>query len=228
MQVIVRPPSLTETVLQQLRQQIVQGDLELGTLLSERVLAEKLGVSKTPVREALFQLRTEGLVRIVPQRGAFVFTLSAAEVRDLCEFRLTLETAALGMAAERNHAALVKDLKQVLKTMEQARAASDRKTYLSADTAFHEAFFASCGNTYLHDTYLLHMGKIAALRTHLSTKPMHTEKSFAEHVAMVDDIGKGKTAAALSVLRSHIDRTKTTYSTEVDDIAAADRLLQHQ
>ena len=95
MQRISRPPSLAETVLERLRSDIVRGALGLGELLSERVLAEKLGVSKTPVREALAQLRQEGLVRIVPQRGAFVFSLSASEVIAICEFRQTLEAAAL-------------------------------------------------------------------------------------------------------------------------------------
>ena len=80
MRPIERPRSLTGTVLAQLRESIVSGDLELGAALSERVLAEKLGVSKTPVREALAQLRVEGLVRIYPQRGAYVFTLSARRV----------------------------------------------------------------------------------------------------------------------------------------------------
>ena len=67
-------------------------------------LAENFGVSKTPVREALAQLRLEGLVRIVPQRGAFVFTLSAREVMNMCELRLTLEAAALRLAFERDQA----------------------------------------------------------------------------------------------------------------------------
>ena len=97
MERISRPPSLAETVLDRLRADIVRGALGLGELLSERVLAEKLGVSKTPVREALAQLRQEGLVRIVPQRGAYVFSLSAPEVIAICEFRQTLEAAALRM-----------------------------------------------------------------------------------------------------------------------------------
>ena len=223
MQIIERPPSLTESVLQQLRDQIVQGDLALGELLSERVLAERLGVSKTPVREALFQLRTEGLVRIVPQRGAYVFTLSAAEVMAICEFRQTLETAALEMAFDRNRARLVADLRHVVRDMEKARSRKDRRAYLTADTSYHEVFFAHCGNSYLHDTYALHVGKVAALRTHLALKPLHTEMSFQEHEQMVGLLEKGDLKSALSVLNVHIARTKTTYSAEIDDIAAADR-----
>jgi DNA-binding GntR family transcriptional regulator len=223
MRPIERPRSLTETVLAQLRESIVSGDLELGAALSERVLAEKLGVSKTPVREALAQLRVEGLVRIYPQRGAYVFTLSAREVIEICEFRQTLETAALRIAAERRPKELGGELDAIIADMQAARAGDDTKAYLRADTRFHQAFFRHCGNSYLIDTYELHIGKIAALRTHLAAKPHHTEMSYREHCQLRDLIAAGRLANALDVLDVHIDRTKSTYSAEIDDIAMADK-----
>ena len=99
---IERPESLTESAVKRLRDAIVSGDFELGQPLSERQLAEMLEISKTPVREALAQLRREGLVRILPQRGAFVFTLSQQEVVEICEIRQALEASALKAAMERN------------------------------------------------------------------------------------------------------------------------------
>ena len=228
MQRISRPPSLAETVLDRLRADIVRGSLALGELLSERVLAEKLGVSKTPVREALAQLRQEGLVRIVPQRGAYVFSLSAPEVIAICEFRQTLEAAALRMSLERAPERLVKALAAAVADMDEARTKESRTRYLDADTAFHEAFFAFCGNAYLSETYALHVGKIAALRTHLAVKPDHTERSYEEHRAMLELLRDGKLDAALDVLDKHIARTKTTYASGVEDIAAADRAAEQQ
>src|SRR5690606_32899272 len=97
-QPIERPESLTESVIKRLRAAIVSGDFALGQPLSERQLAELLEVSKTPVREALAQLRLEGLVRIQPQRGALVFTLSQREVVEICELRQALEASALRRA----------------------------------------------------------------------------------------------------------------------------------
>jgi DNA-binding GntR family transcriptional regulator len=223
MRPIERPLSLTETVLTQLRQAIVSGDLELGSALSERVLAMKLAVSKTPVREALAQLRLEGLVRIYPQRGAYVFTLSAREVTEICEFRQTLEAAALRLAVERRPKDLVDELREVVGEMEAARARKDTKAYLQADTRFHRTFFRHCGNSYLVDTYELHVGKIAALRTHLAVKPLHTEMSYVEHCQLSDLLADGQLSRALDVLDVHIDRTKSTYSAEIEDIAMADR-----
>lgn len=222
MEPIARPLSLTETVLAQLRQAIVRGDLALGATLSERVLALQLGVSKTPVREALAQLRLEGLVRIYPQRGAAVFTLSAREVKEICEFRQTLETAALRLSLERDPKGLSADLDAAVAAMVEARRRTDTKAYLDADTEFHLAFFRRCGNTYLSETYGLHVGKIAALRTHLAGKPLHTQRSFEEHCEIAAMVGSGDTASLMAVLDRHIERTRLTYAESVDDIAQAD------
>ena len=219
-----RPKSLTETVLEHLRDQIVSGQYELGSALSERQLAEDLQVSKTPVRESLVQLKNEGHVTIVPQKGAFVFTLSAREVIEICEFRLAIESAALRLAIERNREGLVDDTATVVAEMELALAQGDTRAHLALDTKFHAAFFRHCGNHYIQDSYDRYVGKIAALRTHLAVKPMHTQLSMKEHVALVEIFRSGTEAEIDSVLKAHIGRTRETYSESVEDIAAADAM----
>lgn len=225
MRPIQRPPSFAEEVADRIRRAIIDGDLGLGEAISERQLADRLGVSKTPVREALAQLRMEGLVRVYPQRGAMVFTLSAREIRDICELRQALEGAALRYALERDSMRLAEGLAQVVADMETARAERNDRRYLSADTAYHEVFFQCCDNLYLQDTYSLHVGKIAALRTHLARKPHHTERSFEEHCRMLDLVRTREIAACLAVLDGHIGRTKSTYAAEINDIAAADQTI---
>lgn len=219
---IERPRSLTDAVLEHLRYQIVSGRLHLGELLSERVLAEQLEVSKSPVREALAQLRLEGLVRIVPQRGAFVFTLSSEEVRQICEFRRTLEKTALTLAFERDVKTLTRTWFDIVEKMDRARERGDVRDYLDSDTEFHRTLFQLCNNSYIAEAYALHAGKIAALRTHLSVKPMHTEKSYREHRLMADAVASGDLAGTLSILDVHIDRSQMTYATGIPDIASAD------
>lgn len=223
MRPIERPPSFAEEVADRIRRAIIDGDLSLGETISERLLADRLGVSKTPVREALAQLRMEGLVRVYPQRGATIFTLSAREIRDICELRQALEASALRYALERNPTQLAEALARVVAEMRAARAEEDHRRYLAADTAYHEVFFQCCDNLYLQDTYSLHVGKIAALRTHLARKPHHTERSFEEHCRMLELVRAREVAACLSTLDGHIGRTKSTYAAEVDDIAAADQ-----
>ncbi|MCB8880905.1 GntR family transcriptional regulator [Acidisoma cellulosilytica] len=219
---IKRPSSLADVVLDHLRYDIVSGQFRLGELLSERVLAERFGVSKSPVREALAQLRLEGLVRIVPQRGAFVFTLSSAGVRQLCEFRRTLESTSFCLAFARDPVLLASTLRDCVAEMEQARAAGEERRYLDLDSAYHKAIFDLCGNSYIAEAYALNAGKIAALRTHLSAKPCHTDKSFAEHGQMAAAVAAGDLAAALAILDLHIGRSETTYEAGVADIGRAD------
>jgi DNA-binding GntR family transcriptional regulator len=187
-----------------------------------RQLAEEFGISKTPIREAIFQLKNEGLVSVLPQRAASVFTLSAAEVIDLCEFRLVVESAALKMAMERSQDELVDALSDIVESMRDARSRSDVRTYLTLDTDFHTAFFEYCGNHHLRTTYDRFAGKIAALRTHLATRPMHTSLSFDEHVAIVGAVGGQNLDHAQEVLGAHIGRTRETYSEGIRDIATAD------
>ncbi len=219
---IERRRSIAEEVASRLRHAIVEGDFRLGETLSERQLAESLNVSKTPVREALAQLRLEGLVNIYPQRGVAVFTLSAREIRDICELRLALEEAALRYAIERNPERLADRLSEVVARMEKAHASGDERAYLAADTDYHQVFFECCDNAYLESTYTLYVGKLAALRTHLSHKPDHTRRSDEEHHHMLDLIRARDLPECLAVLKRHIDRVSTTYSENVKDIAAAD------
>ena len=222
MQPIERPESLTESAVKKLRAAIVSGDFALGQPLSERLLAELLEISKTPVREALAQLRLEGLVRILPQRGAIVFTLSQREVVEICELRQALETSALRMAMERNAERFREALGAVVVRMRKARKRRDEKAYLAEDTNFHLCFFSHCGNMLMAQNYGMFVGKIAALRTHLAHKPQHTQLSFREHEEMLEAVAAGDVTKALAVLDVHIARTKETYSAGVTDIAAAD------
>ena len=222
---IERPKSLAETALVHLRALIVHGDLALGQPLSERQLADDLGISKTPVREALAQLRNEGLVNIYPQRGAFVFTLGAREVAEICEFRSALETAALELAVIRNPDGFAEALEGVVAEMASTQRRGDQRSYLALDTRFHAAFFEFCGNAYLHDSYERYVGKIAALRTHLAMKPLHTKLSFQEHQQMLKTVRERDIQTTKGILSVHIGRTRETYSAGIEDIAAADKAV---
>ncbi|WP_078059386.1 GntR family transcriptional regulator [Tropicimonas marinistellae] len=217
-----KPKSLTESVLEHLRNEIVSGKLELGAALSERQLAEQLSVSKTPVREALAQLRTEGLVMVEPRKGAYVFSLSAREVIEICDFRIAIESAAVKLAIERNPDAYIADIGRIVGEMDRKISANEIPAYLALDTEFHAAAFRHCENSYLRDSYERYAGKIAALRTHLAAKPMHTKLSFEEHVALLAALRNRQFEDVDKTLLRHIGRTRHSYAATVDDIAVAD------
>lgn len=219
---IERPRSLRELALEHLRENIVTGKLKMGQVLSERSISEELGVSKSPVREALAQLRDEGLVTIEPQKGAKVFSLSNDEVAQICDFRQAIETAAFELALERNPEQLSKDMKNVVAKMKKEQKQGKIASYLSLDTEFHELIFKHCNNDYLAASYARYVGKIEALRTHLSSLPKHTDLSLKEHHQLAVAVGKGDRDEIKRLLHQHIDRTRQAYDAkEAEDEAAA-------
>jgi DNA-binding GntR family transcriptional regulator len=206
-----RPKSLRELALEHLRNSIIDGSLKMGQVLSERKISEELGVSKSPVREALAQLRDEGLVSIEPQKGARVFSLSEPEVTQICDFRQAIETAAFELALSRDPDGLAKDMQQVVNDMERERARGNEKGYLSLDTAFHQLIFEHARNDYLTASYTRYIGKIAALRTHLAKLPQHTDLSFDENRKIAIAVREGNLDKIKALLKEHIDRTRQTY-----------------
>lgn len=206
-----RPKSLRELALEHLRNSIIDGSLKMGQVLSERKISEELGVSKSPVREALAQLRDEGLVSIEPQKGARVFSLSEPEVAQICDFRQAIETAAFELALQRDPKGLADEMQRVVKDMERERSRGNEKGYLSLDTAFHHLIFEHAGNDYLTASYTRYIGKIAALRTHLAKLPQHTDLSFDEHRKIAAAVREGDMAKIKSLLMEHIDRTRQAY-----------------
>lgn len=210
-----RPKSLRELALEHLRNNIVNGTMKMGQVLSERSISSELGVSKSPVREALAQLRDEGLVTIEPQKGARVFTLSEHEVNQICDFRQAIESAAFEMALKCNREPLLKGMRAIVKKMAIALEAGNGAKYLSLDTAFHHVIFKNCENDYLSASYARYVGKIAALRTHLSELPRHTDLSFQEHEGLADAVEANDISKVRRLLAIHLDRTRQTYASTI-------------
>ena len=206
-----RPRSLTNLVADHLREEIVTGALDFGAALSEAAIADRLSVSRTPVREAFARLEIEGLVRSEPQRGTFVFTTTAEELTALCDVRVVLETGALRLAACHNAKGLQRNLDAVEKRMAKARAADDTAAHLKLDTAYHQALIDSAENSYLNQAYQTIAPRMAALRNRLGGHPDLISKSYAEHQLINRHVREGDVAAATKVLIAHIGRKEGSY-----------------
>lgn len=211
-----RTKSLTEQAADEIRARIVRGDFELGAPLSENALAAQLGVSKTPIREALLQLKMEGLVSIQPQRGTFVFDMTPARVVELGELRDTLEVAALRLAARRNGRQLVGALAAVGVEMDRAVAAEDGVRYGALDADFHQAFFDHCGNGFFLSCYQGFAFRVQALRARLSNEAVLNERSLAEHHRLIELLAREQLDQACDLLSSHVRGTTTQYVARFD------------
>jgi DNA-binding GntR family transcriptional regulator len=221
---IARPKSLKNLVVEELRQRIIDGRLKLGAGLSENTLAVDLGISKTPVREALMQLKIEGLVEVLPQRGTYVFRLAAPQVAMISELREILEVAAASAAIERNHAALVARMTRVFEAMRNALEAGDNVAYRTLDGEYHEAIVDLSGNSYIRDAYALIGFRIQALRSRLSNEATLNRLSIRDHREMLKLVKARDVPALQSLLRAHINQTREWFL----DVLERGELLQDE
>jgi DNA-binding GntR family transcriptional regulator len=203
----LQPRSLAEHAADYIRRQIVTGCFDLGEALSETTLAAALGISKTPVREALRRLETEGLVVIQPQRGTYVFRMSVAEVRLLGEFREVLEVAALRLAMRKDAAALGRVLKLVAVDMDAALARGDTTRYRELDAGYHERIIEHCANQHFARSYGLIAFRIQALRNRLSSNRALNAASLKEHRTLANLVARGMEGKAVALLRQHMAKT---------------------
>lgn len=207
------PKSLTTIVEERIRDAIVDAELAFGETLREDGLGLSLGVSRTPMREALTRLQQQGLVVIVPKRGTFVFKPSAEDVEQLAAFRLLLETTGARLCLAQARHRTQADLEVAVAAMEAARSQGDGKAYARADTLFHERFFANCGNTYLVNAFNGIAWRIAALRAHLSVpRAAEQERSFAEHKQIIACFAENSRTMLTRVLNAHIMRSASVYA----------------
>ncbi|MBU7574067.1 MAG: GntR family transcriptional regulator [Hydrogenophaga sp.] len=201
-----RPRLLTDVVAERLREAIVNGDLKLGEQVSEAQLAQRMGVSKTPVREALLRLKSEGLVEIHPQRGTFVFTLSPQELSHLLKFRAMVETEALREAMQSHPRELLQRMAQCVKEMKTAERAKDLPALARIDMNFHWAFFENCDNHYLRASYELLRYQLTALR-HRSP----ISNAVSSHQVLVDAVEDQDTEKASTLLHGHVLENEPRY-----------------
>lgn len=203
--------ALTTHALREIRRRIVEDEFQFGEALSEAALASLLGVSKTPVREALMQLKREGLVDVYPQRGTFVFQVNAAIVRDLCDFRRVLEGAALQRAGSLNWGQLVDAMEHCVLEMHQAVGCGDASRYRQLDAEFHRCLFRFCGTQLLAEAYERIEFRVQSLRKRLSTTLENNEVSLKEHVEIVEALVTRNLVRTGELLLEHISKTEANY-----------------
>lgn len=203
----VVPENLTTRVTEAIRRSIVDAEFKLGEALSESSLAARLGVSRTPVREALTTLQRQGLIVIRPQSGSFVFMPTEEDVAELCEFRRLIETAALRFAYVRRRVQALAQMREAITAMDVAHEADSALAYARADAAFHESIVENSANRYLIESYTLASGRVSALRSrNLSVSTPLRRRSNAAHRAIVAAFEKGDLPEAERMLDEHVSQ----------------------
>ncbi len=199
-----------------IRERIVSGGFPMGRRLPEAELVEILGMSKSPIREALLQLEREGLVKMFPGRTTRVFTMDRSEIAELGELRQILEIESMRLACDRNPESLSRRLGEIVTAMQAALEQGDTDAYKALDNDYHRAIFAECGNSYLERQFATLSFRVQALRNRLSLDPALNDRSLEEHIAIRDALAEGRCDDALRILRGHVADTTRNYLDRLD------------
>lgn len=197
--------SLAGQAVDVLREQVLTGEIPPGSRVNEVEVAQKLGISRGPLREAIRHLASEGLLTLVPHRGAFVPDADADEVKALFELRAALECAAAELAASRRTDVDLVRLHEV--------CAASRLNYKTGqpfpyrlDLAFHQTLIEAARSPRIAEQVRLVQQRVVLLRSALDDDPPHQHASMDDHDELVKAIADGDAAKASTVMRRHLSR----------------------
>ncbi len=195
---------LRDVVFNTLRQAILHGEMEPGERLMEIQLAQKLGVSRTPIREAIRKLELEGLVVMIPRKGAEVAHITEKDMRDVLEVRCTLEELAMELACKNVTSELLTELKAANRVFEASVVSKDVVAIVDADVHFHDVIYTMTNNARLiqiinklrEQMYRYRLEYIKDARTHSIL--------INEHNEIIQKLENQDVNEAKSVMRQHI------------------------
>ena len=194
------PTNLTSLAYKSIKDYILEGRLDEDSRLTEEFLSGQLGISKSPIREALNRLEAEGLIRIEARRGAYLRSFSNKEIDDLYDVREALEVHAVQTAVF--PPALIKELRASAKRLRGHLKANDRTRYIDEDVGFHASIARATGNARLCDVLENIQNQIWLFRR--KTYNLSSSSAPDAHDALVEALEKGDRAAAEQTMREHI------------------------
>lgn len=203
--------SQMEAAYSLLKSHILDLELRPGELVTEKVLIELTGCGRTPVREAMQRLQRDGLLQIVPFRGAFVADVSAKDVDEISQVREQLESFAAGLAARRAAPADLERLQALLDSMEPPEAHSARE-FFKVDRAFHTLIVEASGHRRIREIIATLSDQIQRLRYVSTADPARAATAHAEHRAIAAALDARDPAAAEEAMRLHLQHAHESLS----------------
>lgn len=201
---------LRDVVFNTLRQAILRGELKPGTRLMEIQLANKLGVSRTPIREAIRKLELEGLVLMTPRKGAEVAEITEKNMLDVLEVRKALDELATELACDRITPAQLDALKTAETVFEAALETGDITSIAEADVKFHDVIFEATDNRRLINLLNNLREQMYRYRIEYLKSPKYYPKLVKEHKQLIEAIEDGKKDIACETIEKHIDNQVRT------------------
>lgn len=196
---------LRDVVFHTLRRAILMGELEPGERLMELQLTGKLGVSRTPIREAIRKLELEGLVLMVPRKGATVARITEKDLQDVLEVRCALEELAVSLACERMGEEDLIHLETCMKEFQESLEGGDLTTMAEKDVAFHDIIFQATDNKRLDQMLNNLREQMYRYRVEYLKNPETHGQLLQEHEEILRCLRAGDCEAAQAAIRGHIE-----------------------
>lgn len=195
---------LHREVADRLRALIVHGELAPGERLNERVLAERFNISRTPLREAIKILSLEGLVTLLPNRGAEVVRLTQSSVEDMFQLMGALEALAGELACVRATDEDIAEIRSLHEQMFEYFQAGDRAAYFSLNQRIHQKIVACAGNAELSATYVNLTQRVHRARYMANFSRTRWSQAMQEHEEILDALSRRDSERLNSILRAHL------------------------
>jgi DNA-binding GntR family transcriptional regulator len=203
---------LHDEVAERLRALILAGELEPKERINENELCEKFGISRTPLREALKILATEGLLELLPNRGARVASVSQAEIHEMIEVVAALEATAAELACQTIKDAEIEEIAAKTAMMGKAQIRGDETAYFMLNREIHEAIMRASRNTTLAGIYENLSSRIQRMRYTAHKTPDQWQRAMDEHSRMVDLLRARDGEGLAKVMREHLRGKKAVIS----------------
>ncbi|MEP6826914.1 MAG: GntR family transcriptional regulator [Aestuariivirga sp.] len=202
-----RHENVPRQIYEILRTQILSTELPPGSSINERYLAEVLGVSRTPIREAIRRLSNDGLISIIPNVGTSVALFDPLRVREFCQIRTVFECMAIEAAVQNFGLAEDRKLAQLIDDQDKTIDRGDMITNIAIDTEFHRLMMELSGYRVIPDFLQTAMGEILRAR-HLSIKlPGRLREPIIEHQIILEALRSGNTNACVAAMKDHLDKS---------------------
>lgn len=209
---------LRDVVFNTLRQAILKGELEPGERLMEIQLADRLGVSRTPIREAIRKLELEGLVLMIPRKGAEVAKISEKSLRDVLEVRRSLEELAIELACQRMSDEDIRDLADAADAFRAAVQTADAMTIAETDEHYHDIIYNGTGNHRLVQILNNLREQMYRYRLEYIKDADKRQILVVEHDHILKAIKERHVIEAKAAIREHIDNQEITVSKNIKGV----------
>ena len=212
---------LREVVCETLREAIRSGVLKPGERLMEIQLADELGVSRTPVREAMRKLELEGYVIMLPRRGTYVANISIRDINEVFEIRTTLDALASGLAAERITEEELEQLERLLVSIGENIETRNMKKVVEDDMEFHDILYKASRNQRLVGIISNLREQMTRFRSMLMSYPGRLKKTLEEHSRLVEAIAQRDVELAQKLAVEHMENSEQTLLIDMEAIHQA-------